>query len=195
VDDILPTLLYLIPVAFFIFIRMKGARNRQTRRQNESAPPRGTGPAVKPEKEIPLPDLFRRFMTGETSGPGGNFSPPEAEASDGDGEEDEVFDTAWRQFRPSPGTEEPPRAAPPPPKIFPAKPAPAAFVPPVKEQRFSPETQSSSAAGDAGQEVAWEPKSSPDLAARLAALSSLQRAIVMAEVLGKPKALKEEFDV
>jgi hypothetical protein len=192
VDEILSTLLYLIPVAFFIFIRLKGARKKSAPPKNESLPrrqePRRSGEAGKPEKELSFPDLFGKFMNEEAV--------PQRD-SGGDKDGDAVFEAAWREFRSSPEPEEPPRPA---PEFSPVKPAVPDYTPTRAEPRFSPlsaGTENSLPKADSTPKFSPEiepVKPRPDFSARLAALGPLGRAVVMAEVLGKPKALKSEYD-
>jgi hypothetical protein len=107
-------------------------------------------------------------------------------AAAGPEDEDGVVEAAWQAFRPGERRETPPEA----PRIEaprfpqPAAVRPAPFVP------AAPETAPKEAARK--EETAARPAIPDGFSSRLSRLGPLQRAIVMAEVLGKPKALRGE---
>jgi hypothetical protein len=165
--------------------------------------------------EQALPDILRKLLSGEEL----NSTPPVSVSAGDDSEEDDsVVEAAWKVFRPGGELESPkeiPRAPRPALKSVPAENASAgmsspAFPPqetrpgmtgqaetaPRSGQPFFSAIDAESATPDAaGSESAAghsRAKTASDFSSRLARLRPLQQAIVMSEVLGKPKALSGE---
>jgi hypothetical protein len=157
-----------------------------------------------------LPNFLKELLSGEEPDSGESASAP---ANDSD--EDALVEAAWRRFRsetepqaPAPRPEKPSPAGTSGKAAVPAEPAETAanaeresaagtaekFTVPERASALGfrseegPAARGEAAAGRSG--IPARAHTAEDFSARLARLGPLQRALVMAEVLGKPKALR-----
>lgn len=165
-EEIFSTLLYLIPLAFFIFLRVRRESRKQAEARKKPAPTAARGaaggsPITRPKGRVVevrevrqrsgIQSLFERLVQDR---------PVRRET----GESGPVL-ASYAQKAPEPPREIPPVAAPAAarsPEPAAGKPAPAV-----------PEAKGWSVPG------------------RIAAMSPLRQAVVMSEILGKPKALQD----
>lgn len=185
-------LFYLAFIIIFIILRLKKQQKAGGRKvMRPPAPAAGDPPRIFPagtrevlrEKDPVLE--FLREISGEK---------PPVRAAAPDEEEDELIKAAWQAFRPGEGREAAQvsprpeaRGASQPAAVQPAAAQPGPLPSPAPAE---PETAPEEAAGG---KAAAEPVIPENFSSRLARLGPLQRAIVMAEVLGKPKALRGDF--
>ncbi|MDR1625761.1 MAG: hypothetical protein LBT33_04405 [Spirochaetia bacterium] len=198
---------YIAFIIVFIILRV----GKQKKKRKAWRPPAGAAGASSGNSSAERPaaeragmpargedgiETLRRRLSSERAGaPPGKTDPVfeflreisggQVPASLDEEEEDEAVQTAWRAFRPEEGRE-------------------AAQAPPQPEARGGPQPEAAKPApaipAGLGRGEAEAPKGKtagqpaiPESAfSRISRLGPLQRAIVMAEVLGKPKALRGE---
>lgn len=164
-EEIFSTLLYLIPLAFFIFLRVRRESRRQAEARKKPAPiaargAAGGSPITRPKGRVVevrevrqrsgIQSLFERLVQDR---------PVRRET----GESGPVL-ASYAQKAPEPPREIPPVAAP-------AAAAPVQGL--AAGKQAVPEAKGWSVPG------------------RIAAMSPLRQAVVMSEILGKPKALQD----
>jgi hypothetical protein len=188
VDELFSTLVYLIPFAFFIFIRLRGERKRQAAKTAEARRPPGEA-AVTPPKgkiiEVGRPRPLRRHAPPGSDAAGedtssmlqrlfgnGLYAQGTVTRETGmSGPELAAYarrEAALLPEREEAAGRETPAPAPPPPRTTPAAAAPKAPEPAVFRT----------------------PSARRTLPKKLTGMAPLRRAIVMAEILGKPKGLE-----
>jgi hypothetical protein len=215
VDNLFFAFIYFVIIIVFAVIKLRkkkgsGRKPWSPRDSSGGERPRISGNAGPAQRrpgggDSALPGFLKELLSGEDGASAG-----------ADSAEEDIVEAAWRKFR-SESTAEPEAAfSPRPEKEKPAAPRPfiKAFVPAETAESpggeppagmvsafFRPEETSAGAAlkpseaalPAAGGQAAGGGKAAEageDFSARLARLSPLQRAFVMAEVLGKPRALR-----
>ncbi|MDR1932970.1 MAG: hypothetical protein LBQ57_09155 [Spirochaetales bacterium] len=197
-------IVYLVVIILFIVVRINRQKKKKDAERKTWTPPRRAGgngfphggqgaggffpggSAAESRKDVPLPELLRQLMGEPEDVPrAGAFSPA------GAGDEDPAVETAWKAFRSGgePESFKPPERESLRPAPKPAEAAISAFSAPafpVKDPPPppAPETAHTETGGREG-------AAAMDFSTRLARLGPLGQAIVMAEVLGKPKGLSD----
>jgi hypothetical protein len=157
--------------------------------KSRESPSGGSRPAAAQTRNTDPFSEFLRKISGQDFSPTASAATEEAAIEEDD---DGAVENSWRAFRPEAEVkvpEAPPRAAP----VSPVVPSRVIIKP---ESRVSPPSAEIAPVAQEAEDGKTIPRPvtaiSGGFPSRLPRLGPLQQAIVMAEVLGKPKALREE---
>ena len=173
-DSLFFAFIYFAAIVFIIIVKIRKARRQKENRSRMHG------------RQAGLPYQHDKAALGSFSDRQPRLDTPhdQPRTGSGDDHEDSVIETAWRNFRPpEPDVPEArrPEPAAPVPAAEPPAPVPDVYV--ETDNATPPQTPARTSAITQTQDLA-------DFSARLKHLSQLQQAIVMAEVLGKPKGLQ-----
>ncbi len=199
-EELFNTLLYLIPMAFFIFIRLRGEKRKQEAAKRTAAQKTttGTGAVTPPKGRIVETGKARRPQPAEP----GEAEGPRAEDAGAATLLARLFQsglypgrTMTREtspYGPPPFVRKPPEETTR-PREEQARPA-AREIPPPRDVK-----EAAVPAGPAGPAAAAVPREKTPrsagtgiFSAKLEKMPPLRRAVVMAEILGSPRGLKDQ---